>query len=300
MCIISADAMFTIHSKNVSRNTLINKLRMLSSKAEILLFLLGSACQAAESRLLSSSNRSSDTYITSYYHGQNANESNGHPYLGTFLGIVISAAIFAGFIFLVDRETFDEVIGKRMKCTMCRSVANDISARAKCCAKPDIDDEDDGVPNISPEYITPETAEYFSNKHDEEVEKPKRMWLATKNWVHEQSSKYLGNFLPKSPLSVLPKSARTNGDNSDEDRYHIRDLEEIPSEEQTVEDKVAYQLWDIKEHIEEARVRMFWKPTKDLDKVMDGKDKYNIKGESKEHEIQCNSWFEEDPNAPWS
>eukprot|EP00986_Skeletonema_menzelii_P008418 scaffold3535_cov148-Skeletonema_menzelii.AAC.2 len=279
---------------------------MLPSKVEILLFLFGSASQVAESRLLSSSNRSSDTYITSYYHGQNANASNGHPYLGAFLGIVMSAAIFAGFIFLVDRETFDEVIGKRMKCTICRSVATDLSARTKCCAKPDIDDEDDGVPNTSPEYITPETAEYFSNKHDEEVEKPKRMWLATQYWVHEQSSKYLKkaqNFLPNSPLpGVLAKRNRTNNidDDSGEDKYHIRDLEEIPSEEQTVEDKVAYQLWDIKEHIEDARIRMFWKPTKDLDKVMDGKDKYNVKGESQEYEIQCNSWFEEDPNAPWS
>lgn len=272
---------------------------MLPSKAEILIFLLGSACQAAESRLLSK--RSSD-YITSYYHGH-GNGPNGHPYVSVFLGIVVSATLFAGLIFLIDRETFDEVIGTKMNCKICRSVANDLSARTKCCAKPDIDDESEGVPNMSPEFITPETAEYLSNKHDEEVEKPKRMW---QKWVHEQSSKYLEkaqNLLPNSPLSgVLARSigAKKIDENSDEDKYHIRDLNEIPSDEQTVEDKVAYQLWDIKEHIEDARLRMFWKPTKDLDKIMDGKDKYNVTGESKEDELQCNSWFEEDPNAPWS
>ena len=93
-------------------------------------------------------------------------------------------------------------------------------------------------------------------------------------------------------------------ENSDEDKYHIRDLEEIPTDEQTLEDKVAYQLWhgkeEIQEKIEDIRLRMFWKPTKDLDAALDGKDKYNVAGEEQEAEIQCNSWFEEDANAPWS
>lgn len=290
------------------------KLRMLLSKAEILLFLLGGACQAAESRLLSSSNRSSNTY-TSYY-GQYANASSGHPYLSIFLGIVLSAAIFTGFVFLVDRETFDEVIGQKLfcKCTRCRSAG--VSVRNRCCDKPDIDDDDDyGIPTISPEFITPETAEYLSNKHDEEAERPKKILRATQKWVRDQSSKCLvpvKKYLPKSfinsndeiqiPLpEICPKHPVSDKlEISDEDKYYIRELSEIPPEEQSLEDKVAYQLWEITEQIEDARVKMFWTPTRDLDKVMDGKDKYNVKGESKEYEIQCNSWFEEDEDAPWS
>lgn len=283
---------------------------MSPSKADLLLLLLGVACQAAESRLLSSSNRSSPTYA-SY---NNANASGGHPYLSIFLGTVISAAIFTGFVFFVDRETFDDVIGTRIKCTQCKS------ATLRCtraCAKPNIDNDDEDVPNTSPEYITPETAEYLSAIYDEKVEKPKRMMIATQKWVREQSSKYLGtvqNFLPNSdersfriPLpdilakSVLPKRF---DENSDDDKYHIRDLEEIPTDEQTLEDKVAYQLWhrkeDLQEKIEDIRLRMFWKPTKDLDEILAGKDKYNVEGEEMEMEIQCNSWFEEDANAPWS
>jgi len=283
---------------------------MMPSKAEILL-LLGSVCQAAESRLLSSSNRSSQ--YTSYQ-GQNANASGDHPYLSIVLGIVLSAVLFTGFIFIVDRETFYEVIETKMKCSKCtRCSSARLCARGALtsCSKPDIDDDNDcGAPNISPQYITPETAEYFKNKHDEEFEKPKRVMLATQKWVLEKSSNYLGtvqNFLPNSPLPrALAKNVLPNkfDKNSDEDKYQIRDLEEIPTEEQTMEDKVAYQLWhgaeEIQEKIEDVRVRMFWKPTKDLDKVLDGKDKYNVEGEEKEIDIQCNSWFEEDANAPWS
>lgn len=289
------------------------KLGMLQSKAEILLFLLGSACQAAESRVLSSSNRSSNTY-TSYY-GHYTNTSSGHPYLSVFLGIVLSATIFAGFIFLVDRETFDEVIGQKLfcKCIRCRSGLP--SVRNMCyCAKPDIDDEDDyGAPNISPEFITPETAEYLENKHEEETERPKRMLLATQQWVRGQSIKTLTPFkkyLPKSFINsndeiqipeICPKKPVADKlEKSIDDKYYIRDSQEFLSEEQSLEDKVAYRLWEITEKVEDARVKMFWKPTRDLDKVMDGRDKYNVKGESKEFEIQCNSWFEEDENTPWS
>lgn len=282
------------------------------SKAETLLLLLGGVCQAAESsRLLASWNRS-PTYA-SYNYGANANASGGHPYLCVFLGIVTSAAIFTGFVFLIDRETFDEVIGTKMKCTKC-SVSR---VCVRTCAKPSIDDDDDCVPNISPEYITPETAEYLSNKYDQEVEKPKRMMLATQNWVRKQAAKYLGtaqSFLPNSdernfriPIpDVLAKRVLSKkfDESSDEDKYHIRDLEEIPTDEQTLEDKVAYQLWhgkeEIQEKIEDIRLRIFWKPTKNLDEVLDGRDKYNIEGEEKEVELQCNSWFEEDANAPWS
>lgn len=288
-----------------------SKLGMLLSKAEILLLLLSGACQAAESRLLSSSNRSSTSY-----NGQYANASNGHPYLSIFLGVVLSAAIFTGFVFLVDRETFDEVVGQKLfcKCTRCRSTSVSVHNSCSCCNKPDIDDDDDyGVPNISPEFITPETAEYLSNKHEEEAERPKKMWRETQKWVRDQSSKCLvpvKKYLPKSFVNsngeiqlpeIFPKQAVADKlEVSDEDKYYIRDLHEIPSEEQSLEDKVAYQLWEMTEKVEDARVKMFWTPTRDLDKVMDGKDKYNVKGESKEFEIQCNSWFEEDEDAPWS
>mmetsp|Transcript_19759 Transcript_19759/g.33686 ORF Transcript_19759/g.33686 Transcript_19759/m.33686 type:complete len:290 (+) Transcript_19759:113-982(+) len=282
--------------------------RMMPSKAEILL-LLGSVCQAAESRLLSSSNRYPSQYTS--YNGQNANASGDHPYLSIVLGIVLSAVLFTGFIFIVDRETFYEVIVTKMKCSKCTKCSSAGICALTSCSKPDIDDDNDcGAPNISPQYITPETAEYFKNKHDEEFEKPKRVMLATQKWVLEQSSKYLGtvqNFLPNNPLPrALAKNVLPNkfDKNSDEDKYQIRDLEEIPTEEQTMEDKVAYQLWhgaeEIQEKIEDVRVRMFWKPTKNLDKVLDGKDKYNVEGEEKEIDIQCNSWFEEDANAPWS
>lgn len=270
------------------------------SKAEILLLLLGGVCQAAESsRLLSSSNRS-PTYASNY------DASGGHPYLSIFLGIVISAAIFTGFVFLVDRETFDEVIGTKIKCKCAARLCTDK------CIKPSIDDDDDCVPNTSPEYITRETAEYLSKRHNEEAEKWNRMMIATKNWIRKQSAKYLDrcdsderNFPFPLPdvlaKTVLPKKY---DENSDEDKYHIRDLEEIPTDEQTLEDRVAYQLWhgkeEIQEKIEDIKLRMFWKPTKDFEKGLDGRDKYNIEGEEKEVELQCNSWFEEDPNVPWS
>jgi len=289
------------------------QLMVAPTKLEILLLLLGAACKVVSSadeqssRALSSSMRANRTY-SSY------SNSVGHPYLSVFLGVALSSALFAGFVFLIDRETFDDVVGSTFKCAKKRCG----SSCARRCVKPRIDDDDDRyVPNTAPEYITPETAEYLSNKHDQEVERPKRMLLATQHFIREKASKYLGtvqHFLPNSaaenfriPLPdkvakvILPKR---DIDNSDEDKYHIRDLEEIPTDEQTLEDKVAYQLWhgkeEIQEKIEDIRLRMFWKPTKDLDAALGGKDKYNVAGEEQEAEIQCNSWFEEDANAPWS
>ena len=286
---------------------------MILSKAERRLIILLVACQAAESRFLSSSNQSPPTYASYYAYGPNAN-AGYHPYLSVISGIIFSAVIFTGFVFLIDRETFDEVVGRRMNCTSCRTVTSYVS---NTCSKPNIDHDDDCAPNISPEYITPETEEYLSNKHDEEVERPRRTVIAAQNWLRRQSSKYLGtfqNFLPNNdeehcriPLpdvlakSVLPKKYE---ENSDQDKYYIRDLKEIPTDEKTLEDKVAYQLWhgaeDMQEKIEDIRLRMFWKPTRNLDEVLEGRDKYNVEGEEKEAEIQCNSWFEEDANAPWS
>ena len=287
----------------------------MASPVAKLLLLLG-ACNAVVSsaeqsiRMLSSLFDTSRAYRSthaSYASGTNASTMSDHPNLSIVLGVVVSAALFAAFIFIVDRETFDEVVGNKINCAT-------VSCFRNSCKKPNIDEEDDGV--ILPDYITPETAEYLSDKHDEEVERPRRKMLAMYNFVRQKASNYLGtvqNFLPNSneenfriPLPdgvakyVLPKKY---DENSDEDKYQIRDLQEIPTDEQTLEDKVAYKLWhgkeEIQEKIEDIRLRIFWKPTKNWDEILDGKDKYKIEGEEIENEIQCNSWFEDDANTPW-
>jgi len=95
----------------------------------------------------------------STYHGSNT-------FLNVTLGIISGVAAILGLIFLIDRETFEEVTGvKEVHCK---------------CTKPNIDQEEDDELEPSPfekdnYHLTKDTQDYLAEKKDMEKEKPMRI-----------------------------------------------------------------------------------------------------------------------------
>lgn len=95
------------------------------------------------------------------YHGSNT-------FLNVTLGIIFGVAALLGLIFLIDRETFEEVTGVKEVPRYCK------------CSKPNIDQEEDDELEPSPfekdnYHLTKDTQDYLADKKDMEVHRPMRI-----------------------------------------------------------------------------------------------------------------------------
>lgn len=211
-------------------------------------------------RLLSHPCNSHARQSTSASSLYNKNTTKGSStVLNVVLGAIAGVLALLGILFLIDRETFTDLTGVKGPSASCS------------CTKPRIDDDDDCSNGQTPyerdlakrrrdhssHYLTQETANYLEEKHDREVERPRRL-LRSWFWCCFRTKDY-----------------------GDSDKYHI------PwSGSEVVEDgdgeKKGGLMWRVcmipLVLLEEIRLRCCWRRTK----VYDDRDKYNVKGASDE------------------
>lgn len=128
------------------------------------------------------------------------NTTNGsHTFVNVCLGILASLSVLFGALYLLDRETFEQVTGVK-----------DITIPRTICWKPyckcnlkkrRIDpDEEDATPfeqDTGEYYLTEETKNYLAEKEDWEVKRPRRLiksmfgfCFRTKDYESEEGDKY--------------------------------------------------------------------------------------------------------------
>jgi len=192
------------------------------------------------SRILSHACNSKPKTSTSTTSAYNNNTTRGsNTFVTVTLGVVAGVLAVFGLVYLIDRETFTQLTGGKKLPYYCD------------CSKYRIDDDDDDASDPTPferdAYLTKETAEYLEEKHDKEVEQPKRQlmsifWCCFRTRDYDESDKY------GVPMTVS------------ED-----DWEKPKMAGKTVKNTVMVML-------EEVRLRLCWRPTKEYDE----KDKYNV------------------------
>jgi len=168
-------------------------------------------------------------------------------------------------LYLFDRETFTQVTGLKKL----------LPYNCKCSiARIDSDDESDPTPyerDVRDVHLTRETQDYLEEKHDVEVEKPKRR-LRNILWCCFGTKKY-----------------------DESDKYQVP---WTGSEDEATKGKNAGNVNVMMVFLEDLRLRFFWRPTKEYD----ARDKYDVGDSTDDDEIKyAASSYEsaEVGTAPW-
>ncbi|KAL7538684.1 hypothetical protein ACHAXR_008725 [Thalassiosira sp. AJA248-18] len=227
----------------------------------------------------------------------NKNTTRGsNTFVNVTLGIIAGILSLLGMLFFIDRETFTQITGVKELPYYCNP-----------CTKPSItgdDDDDNGdaytnatddesgggpTPYEKDAYLTTETREYLRDKHDKEVEKPKRIlrsifWCCFKTKQYGDGDKYN---VPYASSEEEYNNIAAGNNNKEGGNFFFGNVNIF---------------WIF---VEDVRLRFCWKPTKDYND--DGRDKYDVGGlDSKDEEstveikIAASSYESAEPGtAPW-
>eukprot|EP00804_Cyclotella_cryptica_P000648 CCRYP_014671-RA/>CCRYP_014671-RA protein AED:0.38 eAED:0.38 QI:258/1/1/1/1/1/2/192/321 len=208
-------------------------------------------------------------------------EGRNEKYATAFFGFIAAVGTLAGFLYLVDRDLFN------CKCGPCKCHISLITIR----------NLDDGNDIIEDQYVTPETAQRHltSNTTSQTVEPcspwpqwPRFSWTKPRidrdekdeiddAYITPETRQYLAERREeqskpwKFARKLFPFLWKTKKyDNVD--KYRTQKIDPTDFDEVIDDDDDETIVSVLSHHVEEVRLRLFWKPTRDYDE----NDKYAV------------------------